>query len=122
MGTPSTAGPGRRLDVDTTALLAAGRALAAAGRAAHAARPVAARATDGAGWAVDGTLPPALRRFAATLDVALARLVDDACEAAALLALASSRYEAAERSADARVAWRTGHGVAWRDAPGRPGG
>ena len=110
---------GQTSSVDTRALLAAGSALATTARQVHDARAAAARATTGAGWAVDGALPSALRRYAATLDTALGRLVDDTREASALLALAASRYERAERAATAPVGVPPG---ASRDASARPWG
>lgn len=87
--------------VDPRALLAAGEVLATTARLAHTARGTAARAAAGEGWALDGPLPAAADRFAATLDAALARLVDDAREAGALLALVASRYAQAEQAATA---------------------
>lgn len=111
-----------RLAVDTAGVLAAGQALAAVARGCFDARRAAARATAGAGWAQDGALPDALGRFADVLDVSLARLVDDAREAAALLALAGAAYAAAERSADAGSVGRTTPGGASRDAPTASGG
>lgn len=120
-GVTGVAGGAVRLDVDTAALLAAGRALASAAQAAHTARGAAAGATTGAGWAVDGPLPDALDRFAATVGATLGRLVDDAREAAAALDLAATRYAAAERAA-AGVGGRTPGAVAWRDASVAPGG
>lgn len=113
---------GQTSSVDTRALLDAGRALATGARQVHDARAAAARATTGAGWAVDGTLPWALGRYAATLDAALSRLADDTREAAALLALAASRYARAERAATAPVGVRVAPVGASRDASARPGG
>jgi len=109
--------------VDTTAVLTASQALAAVARGCFDARRTGARAADGAGWALDGALPDALGRFAAVLDVALARLVDDAREAAALLALAGAAYEGAERAADAgAAAGRTGPpGASWDASTARGG-
>jgi hypothetical protein len=107
--------------VDPTALLAAGEVLATTARLAHGARGTAARAGAGEGWALDGALPAATDRFVATLDAALGRLVDDAREAAALLALAASRYAQAERAATAPGAPDAGSGAS-RDAWAAPRG
>ena len=116
---------GQTSSVDTRAILDAGRALASSARLVHDARGTAARATDGAGWAVDGALPSALHRYAATLDAVLGRLADDAREASAHLALAASRYAGAERAATAPagpVGVPSGPTGASRDASARPWG
>jgi hypothetical protein len=112
IGTGASAG--RRIAVDTAAVESAARALAQAARIAFDARAVAGRATDGAGWAVEAPLPDALHRFRVVLDAALARLVDDAREAAAELSLAAYRYAEAERLAGAGAA--AGRSGASRDA------
>jgi hypothetical protein len=112
---------GRTSSVDTRALLDAGQALASTARLVHDARSAAACATTGDGWAVDGMLPSALGRYAATLDAVLGRLADDTREASALLALAASRYARAERAA-AAPGGPVGVPGASRDASARPWG
>jgi hypothetical protein len=94
-----SASSGGSIRVDTTAMESAGRALAAAARLAFDARRTADTATSGAGWAVQTPLPIGLGEFASVLDGALGRLVDDARDAAAQLALAGARYQDADRAA-----------------------
>ncbi len=85
--------------VDPHSLEQAAQALSTAARLSNDARRVAARVTEGSGWAVDGGLPAAMDRFGAVLEVTLGRLVDDAREGAAMLALSAQRYAAAEAAA-----------------------
>jgi hypothetical protein len=96
-----TASAGDPIRVDTTAMESAARALAVAARLAFDARRTAETATSGAGWAVQTPLPIGLGEFASVLDGALGRLVDDARGAAAQLALAGARYQAADQAATA---------------------